>query len=77
MGSATTTSLDLKGKWHRPIDRALSLARPPLCPKRSAYGLAGLRSSRPAKARAGSASSKRAIQAQVSAGVGGQGRHPI
>ena len=46
MGSATTTSLDLRGKWHRPIDRALSLARPPLCPKRSAYGLAGLRSSR-------------------------------
>jgi hypothetical protein len=43
MGSATTMSLDLRGKWHGPVDRALSLARPPLCPKRSAYGLAGLR----------------------------------
>lgn len=37
----------IKDKCRRPgFDRALSLARPPLRPKRSAYGLAGLRSSR-------------------------------
>ena len=37
----------LEGQMPRPCcDRALSPARPPLRPKRSAYGLAGLRSSR-------------------------------
>src|SRR5271157_1157013 len=46
-GSATTTSSDPKSGCRRPcFDRTLSLARPPLRPKRSAYGLAGLRSGR-------------------------------
>ncbi len=45
--SATTTCSDPRSGCRRPCsDRALSLARPSLRPKRSAYGLAGLRSGR-------------------------------
>src|SRR5713226_4706695 len=41
------TSFDPKSGCRRPcFDRTLSLARSPLRPKRSAYGLAGLRSDR-------------------------------
>jgi hypothetical protein len=65
-GSATCTSLDLRGKCRRPcFERAPSLARLPVRPERSAYGLAGLRSSRAVKARAVSASQKSAIQTKV------------
>jgi len=77
-GSATTTSLDLRGKC-RPMFRfaRFSLARPPLRPKRSAYGLAGLRSSRASESEGWQRKPRGRSKPRLAAGTSGQERCPI
>jgi len=59
------------------FDRALSLARPPVRPKRSAYGLAGLRSSRASESEGWQRKPRGRSKPRLAAGTSGGKRCPV